>query len=155
MFPLKLETTWSVTIQLESDLSQRQLFEIMAGNSKKPKVFADFSIATLLRKDDESRPGSGSNWGDLKQPSVLSTEIEANYFNYGLRLPYGSSYGCSLEATNSQEEDELISVCGDYNDDLEVNRERHEDSSADSTFAWLTCTRFKPPKLPRKFIPIN
>lgn len=123
----------------------------MAGNSKKPKVFADFSIATLLRKDDESRPGSRSSWGDLKQPNILSTEIQDNYYNYGLRLP-SPSYGCSLEATNSQEEDELISVCGDYNEDIAGNRECHEDSSADSTFAWLTCTRFKPPKLPRKFI---
>ena len=108
----------------------------------------DFSIETLLRKDP---------------PSIITINIGESCPRIGGReresLPVESLSDHSqsqLQFHSDQDDSEMTNL-----DDDEMEREEDDsrylsmgqkDNNIGSTFSWLHCTRFKPPKLPRKSI---
>lgn len=140
----------------------------MEGSQTKRRIFADFSIESLLRKDENSKP-KRQEWGIVQHPSFLTTPTTAvpayfgeSYYSYSTSFPdyYAAVRSAEVPKLASgtpvqlEEEEEFISVSDENNEtDCEKScrksNENNEDSS-DSTFSWLNCTRFKPPKLLRK-----
>lgn len=67
---------------------------------------------------------------DVQKPKKLNFSIESIL---------GRNSDCE------EEEDIEIDVCG-----VEEKEDKNENEKSSGDFSWLSCTRYKPPKLPRK-----
>lgn len=141
----------------------------MESPQTKTRIYADFSIETLLKKDDPGDRSTRKYWGIVGHQSFLSLPsvqgvFGENYYNPQLgNISSGEFFTKQEEITpapvthveteEDDEEDEFISVSDDNEPEDPNGKVSGRDCtevSDDGTFEWLTCTRFRPPKLPRK-----
>jgi len=102
----------------------------------------DFSIERLLRKDPP--------------PSIITINIEEDGQRVGcdsLQLnPHTaeSDHQSQLQFHSDDPESQMTSTGDEEGEKDEESRYLLAHKNMGSTFSWLTCTRFKPPNLPRK-----
>jgi hypothetical protein len=114
-----------------------------AGCQSSPRR-TDFSIETLLRKDArsvvrvniEERQEFQVDSSDSLAP-VLETESDHSHLQFSSDPDEPEVTGQEPEEDGEKDDSALIPLPGKGN-------------IMGQTFSWLTCTRFKPPKLPRK-----
>lgn len=121
--------------------------------SASEKVFADFSIETLLKKTDNRLCHDSKNWGNVN--SYSSQLVSALAINGQMRFvedddvtdKHQNLLSESFSRHHHEERQEVIHRTSD------IKRKKIFESESQNNgivYDWLSCTRFKPPKLPRK-----